>query len=206
MNLRVELILPAEQRSASVVSVKGLLRIAAIVVPVLLLFGISSLVWGYTTLSNQLKLVESRWALTEPRQKAARTLRENAAKNEALAKQLSGWANARLSWGEHLRIIQRNVTPELKIQLSKLSIEPAMVLVEKNPARSFNITIQATAFGENAENNVLELRKRLLTDPALTNYVDSAEITRFEQSPVASHTKLDRLFYLAVRYVPRLFK
>ena len=207
MNLRVDLILPTEQRSASVVSLKSLIRIAIIVVPIIILLAIAMGVLYMLSYRNDFKDMEEQWKDAQPKQEAAGRLRQELIANEDLAVKVAGWATSRLLWHEQLRGIQKAVQPEFKIQLLRLALSSSQFMVDNRiPARGGGLVVQGLALGENAEANVRNLQQAFLTSPALTGCVTQVEVKRFEASTVEKATKYDRFFQIDLNYAPRKFQ
>ena len=205
MNLRVDLILPTEQRSASVINVKSLVRIATIVVPTILGLLIALAVMNMIRISSELRNLESQWKEAKPRKEAAAALRKELAGNQDLEKKLTGWTNSRLNWHEQLRGIQKEIPAELQIQLAALTIGSSMVLVDKVPGRAASLTLKGVAFGENTEANVQKLKASLQQSTTLAAHIGAVEVTRFDASKAAGANKLDRFFQIDAPYKPRKF-
>jgi hypothetical protein len=206
MNLRVDLILPTEQRSASVVSIKSLVRITVIIIPVVLFIIIALAVMNMMRYKSELNGLDAQWKDAEPKKAAAAALRTDLAANIALRSKLTGWTSSRINWQEQLKGIQKEIPAELRIQLSRLGISSGTSLDNKIPARGAALTIQGTAFGENAEQNVQNLKQALLKSPVLAGCVEQVDVTRFEASTSLGASKSDRLFQIDVKYKPRKFE
>ena len=206
MNLRVDLILPTEQRSASIINVKSLARISMIVVPVILGLVIALAVMNMMRARSDLRDLEAQWKDAEPKKKAAAALRAELAVNLDLEKNLTGWTSSRFNWHEQLRGIQKEIPLELRIQLLTLTVNSSMFVVGNTPARGASLTLRGLAFGENTEANVKILKASLLKSSTLSGAVDSVEITQFAANTSAGANKLDRIFQIDVLYKARKFQ
>jgi len=207
MNLRVDLILPTEQRSASVVSAKSLVRIAMIVVPLILAVIIASVVMSMMRYRSDLIELERQWKEAEPKKEAAANLRKELAATQDLEKKLMGWKGSRVDWHRQLRGIQKEIPAEARIQLNRLTVNSVLSLEGgKIPVRSDSATLMGTAFGENARVNVENLKQALLKSSTLTGYVNQVEVIRFDQSRDEKASKLDRTFRIDMMYKPRKFE
>lgn len=208
MNLRVDLILPTEQRSASVVNVKSLARIASIVVPAILGIVIALAVVNMIRYRSDLKDLEAQWTQTKPKKEAAAKLRTELAANQDLEKRLTAWTKSRLDWHSQLRGIQKEVQPELRIQLTSLTIGSDMTLTDKGtiPARIDTLILKGMAFGENTEANVQKFKASLQASPTLAGHIESMDITRFDASKASGANKLDRVFQIEAGYKARKFQ
>jgi len=205
MNLRVDLILPTEQRSASVINVKSLVRIAIIVVPLIVVLAIALGVVNMMQSRGDLDRLKTQWKETEPQKQAAAKLRTQLADNLALEKKVSGWAGSRTMWDQQLRGIQRELPPEARIQLTRLNLgSPISVAAGKVPVRTGLLVLQGAAYGENSEANVQTFRQALVKSPALAALVEKVEVTRFDANPKAG--KFDRVFQIDITYKARKFE
>lgn len=208
MNLRVDLILPTEQRSASVINVKSLARIASIVIPTILGLVIALAVMNMIRHRSDLKDLEAQWTQAKPKKEAAAKLRTELAANQDLEKKLTAWTKARLDWHEQLRGIQKEVQAEFRIQLSSLTVSSGMMLTDKGtiPARTDSLILKGMAFGENTEANVQKFKASLSASPTLAGRIESIDITQFDASKSAGANKLDRVFKIEARYTARKFQ
>ncbi len=206
MNLRVDLILPTEQRSASVINVKSLTRISMIVVPVVVGLVIALAVMNIMRSRSDLRDLESQWKDAEPKKKAAAALRAELAVNQDLERRVTGWTRSRFNWHEQLRGIQKEIPEGLRIQLAALSISSSLIVVGNTPARGASLTLRGLAFGENTEANVKTLKDSLLKSPVLSGAVGSVDITLFAANTSAGANKLDRIFQIDVYYNARKFQ
>ena len=102
MNLRVDLILESEQRSASRINLKSLTRIVAIIVPVLIGLVVASVLFGLVKLNNDVKTANNYWEITQPKLERAKALAAQVQDNEAILKELKGWKKSHMVWHEQL--------------------------------------------------------------------------------------------------------
>jgi len=202
MNLRVDLILESEQRSASVVSLKFVLRLVAIVVPTVLVLLILWAVTSFISAKNQMRNLEEAWKITEPRLNAVAELRGKATLNQAMFKELEGWKKTHVDWNQHLQVIQRIFPKDL--QLSSLTLTHVIQATPKQGmARQFALLLKGTAFGDTADQNVQKLRRTIQKSAPFTNILEEVEVKQFEADP---QNRNNRLFQIECRYQPRLFQ
>lgn len=207
MNLRVDLILPNEQRSASVINAKSLVRIATIVGPIILLVFIAMSIKSALVIRSDLKMWRDRWAEDEPKKEAAAKLRKEVSINAAIENKASNWGKSRLLMHEQLRAIQKEIPETLQVRLTRLQASTAMLLVDnKSPGRTYSVSFQGIAYGENTEDNVQKLCLKLAKGESFTNFVKEAEVTRYVANPAEGANKQDRLFAIDVRYKARKFE
>ena len=91
MNLRVDFILPSEQRSGSAFSLKTLTRAMSILVPSLLALALAYAVMGVIGAKNELGVLEEKWLHAEPQQATAIKLSKQLHANRRLSKEVAGW-------------------------------------------------------------------------------------------------------------------
>lgn len=201
MNLRVDLILESEQRSASVVSLKFVIRLVAIVVPTILALLIVWAVSSFISIKKQVRNAEEAWKDTEPRQTAVQELRAKANVNLAMLQELEGWKKTHVDWNLHLQAVQRLFPKDL--QLSSLTLTHVIQSTPKDGlSRQFVIVLKGTAFGSGADQNVQRLRRSIQKSAPFTNILEEAEVKQFEADP---QNRNNRLFQVECRYQPRLF-
>ena len=219
MNLRVDLILPTEQRSASVVSVKSLIRIAAIVVPLVLLIVIAWVVTSLMQTRGELNRLEAQWdefgaekawgpkkELTPQKVIDARNIKAELNKTLAIEKSLAGWATSRMLWDEQLKGIRKEIPPALRIQLTKLTVVSTMGVSSKTPVRANFLTMMGVAYGDNAETSVQTFQKALLNTSSSAGRVVSVEVPQCVDNKAPGANKSDRFFKIDMQYKPRKFE
>ena len=201
MNLRVDLILETEQRSASAVSLKFVLRLAAIVIPTVLILVIVWAVSSFLSVRSQVRNAEEAWKVTEPRQSAVLKLRATANTNIAMLQELEGWKKTHVDWNLHLQAIQRIFPKDL--QLGSLSLTHVIQATPKQGvSRQFALLLKGTAYGASADQNVQRLRRTIQKSAPFTNILEEAEVKQFESDP---QNRNNRLFQIECRYQPRPF-
>jgi len=201
MNLRVDLILESEQRSASLVSPRMALRIAAVTGPAIVLALIGLAAFSIFNLRSKVKLLEADWQLLEPRKNRAITLAERVTVNEEARAELEGWSSCHIDWNEQLSALQTAVPPN--IHLSVLKIAQVLQLVDDiDPARAFSLSISGKAVGSTAEADIQTLKDRLVTAPAFTAAVETVRVPEYKADP---DNKTNRLFRINCEYFTRTF-
>lgn len=206
MNIRVDLILESEQRSASVVNVKSMIRISSISVPAILLVIAASIVVNMMTLNSELKMLEGEMQAIGPKQEAAEILSKGFAVNREMLNELEGWHKSHIDWHEQLLAMQKEVPAE--IQLSALRISHQFDLIDKKiPARAFTVVLEGNTTGERAEFSVQRLKRGLEDSPALSSAVqkNGVEVSRYEAVTEKGAAKDDRIFQIKCEYQSRRF-
>lgn len=207
MNLRVELILDTERRSASLINVKTVIRISAIVVPLLIAAIAAMMAMDYMSVKQKRDILKSQREDQKPTEEKATTLNTQLGQNLALLKEIEGWQNARTSWSVLLLDLQKSA-PD-KIHFDTLTVQHALTLeAGKSLVRTYGMSLKGVAGGSNPEQDVRQMKEDVRLAASYTNLLDSVpEIKRFE--PLASHTdetKHHRAFTLDLKLKPRKFE
>lgn len=204
MNLRVDLILPSEQRSASSLNPRSLIRIGSILIPCALLAWLAYGLAVMALVRNQFNVLEEQWLYVEPQKAEAIRLSQLLNTNRKLNDELMGWKSAHINWHETLAVLPRRVPATMQIQ----SVSAGQVLqVEANVlARVFTLRIHGRATGARADQDVDELRDGLRREQTLADVVQSVEVGQFAADTSKSAQPEDRVFRLDCVYKPRPFK
>jgi hypothetical protein len=193
MNLRVDLILESEQRSASLLSLKLLIRIVAALVPLGLLFLVGSQVMEIVVINSEVRGLEAEWKKMGPREKRAWEQAYEYQLNLAVRNELNGWRNSRVNWHEQIVALMQEIPTN--VQLQSLSVGHAFQLIDdKVPARLFSIDMKGKAFGTNAESSVRRIERRLTEGPAFSNLTSKVEVPQFVADTARGADKNDRIF------------
>lgn len=201
MNLRVDLILETEQRSASVVNAKMLLRIVYIVVPLILAVMVATLTVKMIALNSELSNLNAEMGIKGPKKDAALKLRGELEGNKALLAQLEGWNKSQVKWSELLRTLQKQVPPAL--QLTSVRIMDTLQTAG-GPSRNYNIILKGKGYGDATKNHVIALEASLKQWPEMAPPGD-AKVVNFgqdEQSP----RKDEMMFQIECTLLPRRFQ
>lgn len=203
MNLHVDLIFETEQRSASVVNAKGLIRIVSIVIPLIVIVIISVFTANMMSIKSNLKALEADFADKDPKKEAAIAYRAELVKNRQVLEELEGWRLTRVNWAAQLERIAVNIPDD--IQLTVLRISSVTEPVSAVPARNFSLLMKGKTFGEKAKANV-ELLGELHKNAAFTNLMKEAKVADYKRNedPVARDGEM--LFQVEAVYKPLKFK
>jgi hypothetical protein len=201
--MHINLILEAEQRSASLVQPHVLVRTLAGGAGVLLFLAVFSFFASYRNLQQEAEAVVDEWRRTEPKYKAALQLRTDLGLRCDLHKEISGWRDTRLGWGAQLAALQMAVPP--MIQLTDLQVSHDLFVMSNNvPARVYELRLSARTSAAGSEVNVGEFTETLRQTP-YDAWIESAVIPpgRFRQD---SQVKTDRVFEIVCKCKPRRFE
>lgn len=205
MNLRVDLILLTEQRSASVINRKMLIRLTTIVVPLLLITLTAMQVLSFLSVRADAGAKETEWKILEPKQEAALRRRGEFDANRLIQKELDGWRKSHANWHEQMVALVCE-TPG-NIQIRSLTLIQVLQLIDKKtPVRSFSMVLGGKAVGTEAEQNVQELNRRLMSAPSFGGSITNAEVQQFGADKAKDADKQDRVFEILCRYRERKFE
>lgn len=207
MNLRVDLILDSERRSASIFSLKALTRMGSIVLPVLILFVIGIVFLKTSQAKREIKKLTEQWEVAEPRREEAGRIAAEYHANRAVLAELQGWRSSHIDWHAQLLGIMRETPPSLKFR--SLSVRQAIQLTDQGkPSRLFTLSIAGFARGEQSEANVEGFRRRMGSAPAFAGAVQEATIPagKFGKDNSRGASKFDRVFEIRCAYTGRPFE
>lgn len=205
MNLRVDLILESEQRSASLISRKSLIRIVSIVIPAVIVLLVTLQVMRLLAVKNEERAVEARWLTTEPLEKKAGELAGVRRANDALLAELEGWSKSRISWNEQLLALT-SVVPT-NMQLTELRIgQTFQVIQDKVPARVFGMNLKGMSYGTEAESSVKKMEQTLSQDALFSNLIRRVEVPMYGAANTEGANKDDRIFEIRCGYRERAFE
>jgi hypothetical protein len=208
MNFRINLILDTEKRSTSIISAKGILRICAIVVPVIIIIILATSVLTVINLRHYRdQLVRENAEKADEKAKAAQ-LKQKLTDATRILEEVRGWKNARLNWHEQLLGIMQ-YTPT-NVTLTKLTLSTQLKLVDNNktPARIFSLELDGKAKGAGSDEILNNFQLAFKTKPPFGTNVIDIETVKLEGSEDLSEgaSKDDRIFKLNCTYLPRRFK
>ena len=201
--MHINLILEAEQRSASLIPIQAVVRIVIGGVGLLAALALVSFYTSYRALQREAELTQEEWKHTEPKYKAALDLRTDLAVRNDLMKEITGWRDTRLSWSAQLTAL-RGAVPSL-IQLSEITASHDLFVMANNtPARVYELRLTGRVGAAQSEAAVNEFTDAL-HQPPFKAWLESAVIPagRFRQDP---QIKTDRIFEIICKYKPRRFE
>ncbi len=206
MNLRIDLILESEQRSASVLSLKLMRRLALIAVPVLLGLIVVFSVLGTMRMGMRATDLETQWRILEPQRDAALERSRQVARHRAILHALESWPETKLTLHEQLAVIMA-IVPET-IQITQFNYVQTISHAGRDRARETNFLISGRARGSDATESrtIIERLEDLFrtTEPFATLVKSVTMSGRADTSEDALET--DRRFDIECEYHPRPFK
>lgn len=203
MNLRVDLMLDTERRSPSVLNVKLLARVSAVVVPAILALIVAMSMLRSTRAKAKVREMEAEWSALKKKKEAAEKLSTQLGKTKHLWKAIEGWPAARVNFSEHLAGLFAVVPAE--IQLTSLNITHELKPGSDGvPARFYTMSLEGKSVGVNAEENIRLLVSRLKTEAPFAGQFQTVTMRGWaDRSEKASRN--DRLFAIACVYQPKGF-
>lgn len=203
MNYRVDLILESEQRSASLISQKMLIRTLYVVLPVSVALMIASAVTNILMLKSECAQLEDTWKTRSPLAQKAVDIRADMNLHVDMQNELAGWKATHSRWSEELTMLQEAI-PET-IQLSSLLISQTIVPATP-PTRKYTLTLEGKSIGDSAADRVQSLQSYLTTNDYFASRIKKVEIPLFEADRAAGASKTDRQFRLLCTYQERAFQ
>ncbi len=200
MNMQVNLILDSEKRSGSSVSLKFVVRVAAVAIPVLAGILIAALVMLGRSARQNLRFAEQDESQKQSVYQSVLALDQQSKEYRQVADVLKGWADSRVDWALVLDHFQDAVPTS--IQLLRMTINERIGLVNNVPARISGMYIKGKVTGDRAEDAVQELDKSLRGKPVFANVFAKVDVKRFEASEDVAD-KNTRVFEIECILTPR---
>ncbi len=205
MNLRVDLILPSEQRSGSILSPKSLTRIASIVLPTIIVVVIAIFGYQYLKLRGQVKNLEEAWESAKPKEARAGEVRQQLARNRKILEEIEGWNKSNIDWHWVLLGLQKQVPDN--IAFTSLTLNHSLKTVQDEPTRLYSILFSARAEGRDAEYTIRSFEGALEQAEPLKDFLESADVVRGSyREDTTTANEFDRVFRMSCKFKPRAFK
>ncbi len=202
VNLRINFIESAEIRSASMVSVKALLQICALTIPLALVVYVFITYLSYAENKSALVLKEDVWIAKEIQLKKALALNAKLKERKNALDDVDGWGLSRFPWPELLELLRAEVPPN--IQLKALQARHTLEVLSKNGAvRRLRIIINGRCAGPAAEDEVERFRSRMMTGSTMSELVEDARVAGFREDVEPGAGPDDRAFQIELDLRPR---
>jgi signal recognition particle subunit SEC65 len=154
MSLRANLIIPSEQRSASRINIRSITRLASIVVPAIIIFMAGAQILKYSVTISELRMLESEWALAEPKQNQSRELLAQLHYNMRTSAELEEWKNSRINWNQQLQAILESAPKTIQATSIFISSKLKAPSIPSPPIRSYTLIINGKNSGNKAMDNI----------------------------------------------------
>lgn len=202
MNLRVDLILPSEQRSASPIGLKAATRIVAAAI----VLGVATylfLTFMYIAdMSSRLSAAEAKWNTTVPKQAAAVKLIQEATENVGIRDEIGNWSRSRIEWNGHLVALAKLVPTE--VQLLDFSMQQEFQIVNSNTtARVCQLALSGRCSARGGERYVEDFKLNIERSHELSSLVTDVEVPKFAEDPKDRNV---RIFQITAKCRPRAFQ
>ena len=195
MNLRIDLILESEQRSASLLDLKALKRMGMVIGPAILVVIVLFAILRATQQGRVVANLESKWQTEQPLVAEADKWQTELVKTRDVNNEFEGWRKSRINWHEQI-IKLAEITPN-DIQLTGFRMSHS--LQRGRPVRMFSVTLDGKTSGEDAEAHVQTLLRKLEEQPEITR----VQIMDFRADATPDAQRHDRIFRLELTYRER---
>ncbi|MFA5043253.1 MAG: hypothetical protein WC381_01585 [Kiritimatiellia bacterium] len=202
MNLQVDFMLDTERRSGSSVSRKFIVRLTAVIVPLILLGLFSVLVVTYQSSKRDRNIVEQEKSQIDPEYKKVLSLEKEFKDVQSIKADIQGWSDSRLDACRLLRGLQR-AAPQT-IQLTQWVLNERVGAVGPVFGRIAGILMKGKVAGERPEADVQLLCQALKIEPPFPDIVAQVEVKRFAASEALDEQD-ERVFDIECVLKPRLF-
>jgi Tfp pilus assembly protein PilN len=206
MNLRVDLILDTERRSALPVTFAFAVRLGALIAISLVVLLCLAFVKKYNDVNRDLRWAQDNLRASQSRYENILALKTSLAWQKSILAEFESWEQSRIPWHRLLRALQNYVPPT--IQLTELRVDRVIKTIDKKPARVFKLQLKGKATTARADLDVDKLRNDILHSPAFANLLQDVEIPpgSFKQDPNPQAAKSDRLFELVCNFIPQVLE
>lgn len=201
MNLQVDLMLDTERRSGSTVSQKFVIRLMAIIIPVVLLGLFVVLVATYQASKRDRHIVEQEKMQIDPEYKKVMSLGKELKDVQNLKASIQGWGDSRLDAYRLLRGLQRAAPPT--IQLTQWVFNEKVEAVGTAFGRTAGIYMKGKVSGEHTEADVQRLYQALKSKAPFSDIMAEVEVKRFAASEAVNDQE-NRVFDIECKLKPRL--
>ncbi|MBU4286215.1 MAG: hypothetical protein L6437_15760 [Kiritimatiellae bacterium] len=201
MNLQVDFMLDTERRSGSTVSQKFVIRLAAFIIPVIVLGLFVVLIFTYQSSKRDRNLVEQEKIQIDPEYKKVLNLERELKNVQDLKTAIQGWSDSRLDAYRLLRGLQSAVPRT--IQLTQWILNEKVEAVGTVFGRTAGIYMKGKVAGERPAADVQLLYQALKSEPPFPDIMAQIEVKRFAASE-ALDEQGGRVFDIECMLKPRL--
>jgi len=201
MNLQVDLMFDTERRSGSTVSQKFIIRLTAVIIPVILLGLFAALIVASQASKRDRNVIEQEKKQIDPEYKKVINLEKELKNVQGLKAAIQGWSDSRLDAYRLLRGLQRSVP--LTVQLTQWVLNEKVEVVGTVFGRTAGIYMKGKVAGERPEADVQRLYQALKSEPPFPDIMAQVEVKRFAASE-ALNEQAGRVFDIECTLKPRL--
>ena len=201
MNLQVDFMFDTERRSGSSVSQKFIIRLAAFIIPVIVLGLFVVLIVTYQSSKHARNVVEQEKIQVDPEYRKVVNLEKEFKSVRDLKTAIQGWGDSRLDAYRLLRGLQSAVPRN--IQLTHWVLNEKVEKVGTVFGRTAGIYMKGKVVGKRPEADVQRLYQALKSEPPFPDIMEQVEVKRFAASE-ALDEQSGRVFDIECMLKPRL--
>ena len=200
MSLRVNLIIPSEQRSASRINIRSVSRLANIVIPSIIIFMAGIQILKYSVTISELHMLESKWTLAEPKQNRSRELLAHLHYNMQTSAELEKWKDSRINWNQQLQAILESAPKTIQATSLFISSKLENPSIPSPPIRSYILIIDGKNSGKKAMDHIEIFKQNLEKHCSKIDIIESIEVSNYEADTSDNATQFDRIFQIECIY------
>lgn len=208
MNLRVNLLKPAEYRYQGPVSKRFVIRASIISGCSFAALFLIVTVERNIALRANLRSAKAEWDKIGTHYSEVKLKQQDLAATQALLKELAGWNKTRVEWNRML-VNAQHIVPTT-IQLNKLAVRGEWEFVKQTPletpggapppevapmpALMFHMQLEGKAVGETADDTVVQFARTIREEPDFQKIFETMRLQRFLRENVNSDEDSGRVF------------
>lgn len=200
MNLQVDLMLDTERRSGSSISRKFVIRLAAVIFPVIFAGWFAALFVSYQASKHNRNAIEQEKQQIDPEYKKVVNLEKELKSDQSLMAAIQSWRDSRLDAYRLIRGLQR--AAPLNIQLTQFVFSEKVEAVESAYGRTAGIYMKGKVGGERPEFEVQVLCQALTNLPPFPDIMAKVEVKHFDAAEALNEKDL-RVFDLECKFKAR---
>ncbi len=204
MSVFTNFIHATEMRTASRVSVKLMVAIPSVFIPLVLLLMIALAALTYADRRRTLEALETQWQQAQRGQQAVNQILQQLNTVRAWHSDVSGWGRARGEWGLFLSRLQQEVPAEMQLRVLEMRSTPTFS-PEQQMLHHYTVRLTGRCIGPDAEPRVESFSAAMTNTPVLGRLVQSAEVTSFVEDTSEGATPDDRVFQIELVMKPRSY-
>jgi hypothetical protein len=201
MNLRVDLILETEQRSASIFNLKTMVRAVAILIPSIIAVFFLVSFFEFWTLKSTVNDMKTEEEIKKPKVARADALRAEVDQNETIKTELQGRKNSAIDW--HVQFVELMKLIPDEMHFDSLRMTHTFASENNVTSRKFDMTVAGKSQGTRSEDNVLLVKRSLTISDFFKKYMNPPDVPVFKQDTDPGAKKTDRIFRIECNYKPR---
>ena len=201
MSLAVNLIFESEQRSASKLNFKTVLRIFAVALPLLFLAIALQQAARHYVLQTNLRIRESRWESSEPRQRNAARQQSRLNLNMQIEAELVAWQKSAPQWDGVLLTIMESTPANIQVTTLRMQAiaAPGQPTGGSPPLRRPSLLIEGRVSEPEAMSAIIKMKEAIEEHPLTEPAISSADIINFAAAPTQYGSQM-RVFSIRIQF------